>query len=254
MRKIFLLTLVLSLILVFTIPAMFGEIQSQKKSQKGDRTEIITTNPDGTGVALEIEFQKGEAHNHPLMAVWVEDTAGKYIQTLYVAESIATGVFNYGDQSSGQWTEGEVRRPAALPYWSHQRGVKADDGLYLPTPENPVPDAYSGATPKSNFVIDTRMDKKGPEVFNVLFEINQPWDWNEYWTNNKYPDDEDYKSSAQPAVVYMATIDSNGSINEFTMRLIGHGHYSGDNGELVKDTATLTTALKIVDSIKVRVK
>ena len=39
-------------------------------------------------------------------------------------------------------------------------------------------------------------------------EINQNWDWNEYWTNDKYPDDENYKMSCQPALVYEAVIDS----------------------------------------------
>ena len=40
-----------------------------------------------------------------------------------------------------------------LPYWSHKRGVIASDGLYMPEPENPVPDAYSGATPVKGFVL-----------------------------------------------------------------------------------------------------
>ncbi|MEZ5194928.1 MAG: hypothetical protein R2764_00585 [Bacteroidales bacterium] len=29
-------------------------------------------------------------------------------------------------------------RPTSLPYWSHKQGIVADDGLYMPTPENPV--------------------------------------------------------------------------------------------------------------------
>jgi hypothetical protein len=170
-----------------------------------------------------------------------------------VARSIATGIFNYGDNSSGKWTRGEVRRPAALPYWGHKRGIKADDGLYLPTPSDPVPDAYTGATPQNNFVLNSRLDKKGPQVFNVLLEINQPWDWNDFWTNNKYPDNADYKSSAQPAVVYMATIDLRKEIALYPMELIGHSHYSGETGELYSDTSTLTSAKKIAGQIIVKV-
>jgi polyphosphate kinase len=35
---------------------------------------------------------------------------------------------------------------------------------------------------------------------------------------------------------------------------IGHGHYSGKNGKLFTDLSSLTTALKIVKSLKVKVK
>ena len=219
-----------------------------------DRIYTFSTNTVGTGPELEIVFISGEEHNHPLMAIWVEDTLGNYLQTLYVAKSIATGIFKYGDNSSGKWSEGEIRRPAALPYWAHQRGIKTEDGLYMPTPGQPVPDAYTGATPKSDFILDTRLDEKGPGVFNVLLEINQSWDWNEYWTNTKYPDNEEYKTSSQPAVVYRATIDLNRGINEFPMELAGHSHYAGENGQLYPDTSTLTTALQIAGEIIVKVK
>jgi hypothetical protein len=38
-------------------------------------------------------------------------------------------------------------------------------------------------------------------------EINHPWDWNEYWTNAKYPDDEENKNSCQTALVYRAIVN-----------------------------------------------
>lgn len=223
--------------------------QKKSKNQKIDSVQVITSNQQGTGQNIKLEFKKGNGHNHPLMAVWVEDTSGNYLQTLYVAKSIATGIFNYGDASTGQWTQGEKRRPAALPYWSHKRGIKAEDGLYLPTPDHPIADAYTGATPKSDFELKTRMDEDEPKVFNILFEINQPWDWNEYWSNAKYPDDYEYKTSSQPALVYEATIDLNSGKKRYEMKLIGHSHYSGKNGELFEDTSTLTTALEIAKSI-----
>ncbi len=225
--------------------------QKKSKKKQSDSTYVFATNQEGTGQQIIIEFTKGNGHNHPLMAVWVEDTLGNYIQTLYVAKSIATGIFNYGDASTGQWTQGEKRSPAALPYWSHKRGIKAEDGLYLPTPDNPVADAYTGATPKSDFELTTRLDKDGPNIFNILFEINQPWDWNEYWSNAKYPEDYEYKTSSQPALVYMATIELNSGIEIYEMQLIGHSHYSGKTGELFEDTSTLTTALQITKDIRV---
>ena len=235
-------------------PVVNAQKQDGKKKNKSQPVESFSTNTDGSGQQLTIEFSKGEAHNHPLMAVWVEDTSGNYIQTLYVAQSIATGIFAHGDNSTGQWTKGAIRRPAALPYWAHKRGVVADDGLYMPTPDQPIPDAYSGATPPGDFILNTHLDMDGPTVFNVLLEINQPWDWNDYWTNSKYMDDYDYKSSSQPAVVYLATIDLNSSAKEVEMKLIGHSHYSGKDGNLYTDVSTMTTALDIARSIVVKVE
>ena len=64
----------------------------------------------------------------------------------------------------------------------------------------------------------------------MLFEINQNWDWNEYWTNNKFPDDENYKMSCQPALVYEAVIDNGKNLRSVAMKPIGHSHYSGKTG------------------------
>ena len=213
----------------------------------------ITSNPAGEGPDLEIEMLRGEGHNHPLMAIWVEDQEGQFVQTLYVAESIGKGVFQHGDASKGFWMPGEIQRPAALPYWSHKRGMRNETGLYLPTPTNPVVDAYTGPTPDKSFILNTRLDESGLKKFNVLFEINQTWDWNEYWTNNKYPEDEDYKTSCQPALVYSVAIDMDNPKEKYVMEAIGRSHHSGANGELFTDLQTLTTALHIAEEISVRI-
>jgi hypothetical protein len=215
-------------------------------------TDTIRTNLEGKGWELEIIFTRGTQHNHPLMAIWVADTTGKYLETLYIAESIGKGVFSYGDKSSGKWLPGPIRRPAALPVWAFSRNVREEDGLYLPTEKTPIPDAITGATPKNNFVLVTHTSSFFPEVFRVYFEINQPWDWNKYWTNGKYPGDKEYESSCQPAIVYMATIDTRSGSGPVTMNLIGHSHYDGANGEIDPDLSTITTAKEIASSIKVK--
>ena len=213
----------------------------------------FSSNPEGQGPALEIEMTRGEGHNHPLMAIWVEDENGQFIQTLYIAESIGKGVFQHGDASRGFWMPGEIQRPAALPYWSHKRGIINDQGLYLPTPTTPIVDAYTGPTPGKSFILDTRLDEADLTKFHVLFEINQTWDWNEYWTNNKYPEDEEYKTSCQPALVYAVAIDLDNPEDEYIMGIIGRSHHSGANGELFDDIHTLTTALHIAEEIVVRI-
>ena len=217
-----------------------------------DQVETFVTNIDGKGISITIDFLKGVSFNHPLLVIWLEDKDGKYIETLYIAESIGKGIFQHGEKSQGQWQAGPVRRPAALPYWGHKRGIKAEDGYFIPTPENPMPDAVTGPTPSGNFMLQSKSSVATPPVFRILLEINQSWDWNEYWTNSKFPDDANYKSSSQPAVVYEADIDLNSGQKEYVMAPAGHSHYSGLDGSLNPDLGTLTTALEIVRSITVR--
>lgn len=219
-----------------------------------EASDHISSNPSGRGPALEIEMVKGESHNHPLMAIWVETPEGQFVQTLYVSESIGKGVFQHGDASRGFWQPGEIQRPAALPYWSHKRGIINEYGLYLPTPVSPVPDAYTGPTPPRSFILNTRLDEPGLTRFNLLFEINQTWDWNEYWTNNKFPEDEAYKSSCQPALVYSVSIDLEHPVEIYSMKIIGRSHHSGADGKLYTDLETMTTALHIAKEIRVRIR
>ncbi len=214
--------------------------------------KVFSTLSDSSGIPAEIHFTSGPAHNYPLMAIWVEDTDSNYIQTLYVSESIGKGTFDRAKAQSGKWQPGEARRPAALPYWGHRRGIQADDGLYLPTPEEPVPDAITGATPTGDFILKTKLPESSEKSIRILFEINQSWDWNEYWTNNKYPEDNDYKTSSQPALVYETVINLEDREKEYTLKPIGHSHQSGKNGKLYSNISTLTTALEITGSIKVR--
>jgi len=243
----------LVLSLVFLVHALFFLMCTNTRVPVEEAPEHFSYNPAGSGPALEIEMTHGEGHNHPLLAIWVETPDGKFIQTLYVSESIGKGVFQHGDASRGFWMAGEIQRPAALPYWSHKRGIKNEQGYYLPTPTSPIPDAYTGPTPGQSFILHTKLNELSLNRFKVLFEINQTWDWNEFWTNNKYPDDEEYKTSCQPALVYSASIDLDNPQGPYQMRVIGRSHHSGSNGDLFTDLETLTTALHIAEQITIRV-
>lgn len=215
--------------------------------------DTIVTNLNGTGQQLVIEFTKGEAHNHPTMAFWVETLDGQYLQTLYVTRSVATGFFGYGELSETEWQRdsGPAYRPAALPYWFHRNSPNRE--IYVPTTENPIPDTYSGATPKGSFLLKTHTDNELPRQFRLIMEINQTWDWNRYWTNSKYPDNLNYKTSCQPALVYAVTIDLDSPVEEYYLNPIGHSHYAGENGWLYTDLSTMTTALDIAEKIKVKI-
>jgi hypothetical protein len=251
------LFIVLTISMIFTAAALTPEKGPQqswwRRSKPAEPMQVISTMVNEAGIALEIVVERGRAHNHPLMAIWVEDLEGNYIQTLYVAQSIAKGVYLHGDASTGRWMPGPIRRPAALPYWGHQRGIQAEDGLYMPSQQSPMADAVTGPTPKGNFSLQTQTPKPDFHKFKILLEINQPWDWNQHWYNNKFPGDREYMTSAQPALVYEAMVDLSLEYEVFEMRPIGHSHWSGKTGILYTDLSTLTTALNILNRAFVRV-
>ena len=212
---------------------------------------IIVSNSDDIGMVLIAT--KGESFNHPTFAVWVEDQQGKFVKTIFVTKSYASGIYGHGALTDSTWMNkpGVSFRPASLPYWTHKKGL-IEGKFLIPTREHPYTDGYSGATPKSGFAL--KSECYSAEKFRVLLEVNQTWDWNWYWTNNKYPFDKDYKSSAQPSVVYAVDINLKDGFNEYALNPIGHGHYSGADGRLYTELNTLTTALKIFESVSLKLK
>ena len=243
----------LILVLAFTLSACSTSSIKKHPEAVEEKTALVT-NAEGKGPEITVDLLKGESFYYPLFAIWLEDTDGRYIQTLYVAKAAGTGYFKYAKQEGNKWVEGIKRAPQTLPYWSHKRGIKAADGLFVPDAGTAVPDAYTGATPVTSFVLSSRADDQLPVKYKVMLEINQNWDWNEYWTNDKFPDDENYKMSCQPALVYEVVIDTEMPEDSYLMKPVGHSHYSGKTGELFTDLSTLTTALKIVDKAIVRVR
>ena len=240
-----------SILIIILILAGCASQRSMDEEQK-----VIRTSPENNIRTLEIQFVAGEKFNHPSFAIWTEDLYGNYIETLYVTQYVAKGKFAFGEIEPGKWKNepGEARRPATLPYWAHKRNIQAPDGLYVPSPETEVPDALTSATPKGNFVLETATSNTGNKKFRVLCEINQAWDANEFWTNDKFPNDNDYFGSLQPALVYAVTVDPNQSGKEYYLNPIGHSHPSGKTGELFTDLTTFSTAKEIANKIIVRLK
>jgi len=241
--------------LVIFLGTSFLNAQTERNSKVSAVPDTLDYRAAETNLVLEFSFHKGESFNHPTFAIWLEDLDGNYIESLFVTKYIATGIFGNADAGDGSWSDkpGESIRPAALPYWGHKRGVVSRDSLYVPTPENPVTDAITGATPTKDFIMYLPVESTLPEHFNLMFEINQSWDWNEYWTNGKFPGNLNYQSSSQPSVVYQTNLELTNIGRPAQMKAIGHGHYSGKDGSLTTDLNTLTTALDIASDVKVTI-
>ncbi len=223
--------------------------------QSASEPQMVVTNGSGAGAQFEVSFTKGEKFSHPVIAIWLETSDGKYIQTLYISKSVATGYFQHGDTKSGKWAPGPRRRPATVPYWSHKRNIQEADGLFVPTAATAIPDAYTGPTPLSNFILKSKSDSTLHQPVRVVFEINQAFDFNRTWTTTRFPGDQYYATSGQPSLIYATdAIDLNAPAEKYEMKLIGHGHYSGATGELFTDVSGHTTALEIVKHLVVKVK
>ena len=87
-KKLILPYLLNALIISFIPLQTSGEQLFRKHSTPVETWDTIHVDYEASGISIDIIFQKGSAHNHPLMALWLEDMTGNYIQTLFVAESI----------------------------------------------------------------------------------------------------------------------------------------------------------------------
>lgn len=242
------------LALLVLVMVVITSCRGGKPASDPTPADTFSSGADSTGTQLEIHFTRGKSHNHPLMVFWLEDEAGNYLKTLYVARSIGKGVFSYGATDRGAWMPGPIQRPAALPYWGHKRNVKNEFGNYIPSPGMPLPDAVTGPTPPRDFILSVYTGTGIPENVVLKMEINQTWDFNEYWTNGKFPGNTEYTTSCQPALVYEARFSLKDAGKEFTMKPIGHSHYDGSDGSLTADLSTLTTAKDIARELKVVVR
>ena len=247
-------SIVLRSFLLISIAFLVSCGVNRPATESSSIVQNIQVNDSGTGQAINISLEQGKSHNHPSFAIWAEDMEENFIQTLFVTKAIGTGLFGHGSIDVEKWDNkpGFQKRPASLPYWINKR-IPADGGPQLPDPEHPVPDAYSGATPAGDSKIAAKLDNSMKGKIRILMEVNQPWDWNEYWTNTKF-DDPEYRTSCQPSLVYAVTVDLDKPGNELYLNPIGHGHYSGENGELFTDLSTLSTAKDIFSKITVKVK
>ena len=182
--------------------------------------------------------------NPPQFAVWVTDLDMNYIGTLYCTHKIAREgwIMNRGN-----------RRQEALPFWAHCRGIQAKDGLFLPTKEEPLTDAVTGATPKNNYTL--RFQPQVPDRFLLFAEFNHSTDFNPTYPKQARAGESGYsggkEGSGQPALVYRAEIDLEASVNEWELQLIGHSSPDGSDGKLYRDMKGIDSALEIVKRVVV---
>ncbi|MDQ2075909.1 DUF4405 domain-containing protein [Marinimicrobium sp. ABcell2] len=270
----------------FHAPPLLSFYEWGNTLRAGDRAEVqqrfqyVRVNrkqADAPGLGLTIDVRTGPYYRWPQYAIWLETLDGNLIEPIYVTGKLASNRFDIrvvpkdasavltsdpfesGEQSPEQIfsfiNEPETRdqrlRPESLPVFLHAMGAaqrSAIDSLEL--------DGYTGATLLDSFLLSANAQAQLGEPFKVRFEINQSFDFNDYWSSNRFPDDPVYSGdgySAQPSLIYEAIIDPRSAARYYPMSVVGRGHHSGRDGHVHPDISTMTTALELVDRIIVEV-
>jgi hypothetical protein len=180
----------------------------------------------------------------PQMAVWICTPDGKYVDTLYVT----------GKSAKGKWGAPGTRRPDALPVWSHARGIESAKGYFMPEGKTALPDAVSGATPKSETVRNCKLPQNLPAgKYLVRAEVNCSFDYNARYAKNLQKTNSNYNGvNGQPSLVYEAVIELPSATNATILRLAGAGSPTGADGSVSTNLAGIDTATNILKTLEVR--
>jgi len=279
-----------SALLALAIPAVVCGSSNQKEAQaavedeeekpapEGRQHATATVEP-GPGGKLTFTLHQGDSYvftfkawemeitTEPQMAFWLEDTSGNNVATAFVT-------FKYATQDwfvpAGMKREG-VKRPSSLPVWTRKHKTMGIQPKELcaachqrhkvkggPTETEAPLDAVTGATPRWGFTREWAVPAKlDPGKYIVMAEINNAMDPNDtFWvpSEERPPDDNDPNyggASGQPSVLWSATIEIGDNSSSVSLTKLGHGQPAGRDGSVTADLSGLTTALEIVESIKV---
>lgn len=132
-------------------PVLRGTRPKKDAGAEKIQFEQTTTNQTGTGTPLTLMVQRSPAATEPVMAIWVEDSAGQFVENLFVpAQMTAKPV---GDKEAKPVTTAFT--PASLPAWR----AKATDQKAN----------YDKATPADPFILKTKTTAGG--TYRVLLTV-----------------------------------------------------------------------------------
>lgn len=255
MRRIAMLTALVAVTTFTVVAGGSGETMIETGEAAHDRLTIRVTPGEHYLHDLKVAWWL-TVTNGPQMAVWMEDSDGKYLQTLYVTERAAERSWRSAPLE-GVDSE-DIRRQEALPVWQHRVGIGDRDGATARDERTKGRaaglDAVTGATSKKDLTVNAAVTLPD-EPFRVMLEVNSSTDFNDSFPRDAEPGDSGYSGgpwgSGQPALVYGADIDPAELDEPVRLRLLGHSSPDGDDGAVHSGTEGITTALEILDRVTI---
>ncbi|UCG57993.1 MAG: 5'-methylthioadenosine/adenosylhomocysteine nucleosidase [Phycisphaerales bacterium] len=172
----------------------------------------------------------------PQFAIWLEQRSPGEIHTVWVTEKTAKR--NWGPN---------ISRPVSLPYWASRWKIETQ-GKYPATPNKPVPDATTGATPREDFHTEIRVPANS--TWSYFVEVNVSGDYNAAFPEKGKDGTRDQHGNGQPSIIYQGTITAaHGQTS--SPRLIGRTNQWQSVEQTNPDLAGITSAASLISNIKV---
>ena len=190
-------------------------------------------------VVFRLLISKGKCQ----FAIWLTDEERGFIDTVYVTRKTAQkGLGNRGGKLDGKLGGSRL---STLPVWAHWRGFDYGGGNFYPSKDRPLPDAITSATPKKGeFVWTWRPPKRlEPGRYFYYIEVNKSFDKNEHHKYSWY--------RGQPSVVWQGVLQVGQEVSQGSAVIVGHGDVAGADGMIQPDVSTLTTSLRLIESVEV---
>ena len=121
--------------------------------------EIVNTNETFNGTELQFIIQKSNEAAAPLMAIWVSDSTGRFVENLFVPSRVNL-ISEKSKNTHRERFEGRMQtvdlKPELLTEWfASSGGIKPN---------------FEGAAPEGNFLLNTKTT--AAKKFSVVLEVN----------------------------------------------------------------------------------
>lgn len=155
----------------------------------------------------------------PQIAIWIEDEAGNYLETLYL-----TGRMN------------KINREEALPYWAHKTAFYQNKNQF---------EIITGATPKGSTILDLKPANYNKN-YRICAEVNSSFDYNANFPKVAKNHTKYNKTNGQPSLIFKSKLISSDETGNFALNEAGYSEANGKTGLLYTDIEKLTTARSII--------
>jgi hypothetical protein len=226
--------------IAFALAAVLATAVAMGTDLSAEASIAVTVRP-GSAYSHKVKFGLFSATLVPQMAIWIETTEGRFVDTIYVSGKTA------------KWSAaGGARRPETLPVWSHARGSALSDGLAVPNKAKRLPDAVSGATPKAAFTMVWKVPAGlAPGSYRIRAELNSSYDWNEAYPDKLPKTDPHYSEvNGQPSIVWECALELGGAAVETELEMVGTGALRGEDGAVTPGLEGITSAHDLAASIR----